>query len=75
MLKIYCDRCKKDFSDEYNIATQSQNPGLFKITQLGPNGQTAEGDLCKECSKELREWLLNKKEQKEEVEIENVSEV
>lgn len=75
MLKIYCDRCEKDFSEEYNAAMQSQSPQLFKITQLGPNGQTIEGDLCLECSKELKKWFLNKEESKKEDKVENALEV
>ena len=67
MFRIFCDRCEKDFSEVYPGLMQSQNPGLFKIQELGPNNQYFDRDLCPECSKEIAEWLRKGKDNNEKV--------
>lgn len=34
MLRIFCDRCKKDFSEEYNKAMEEKNFNFMKIKRF-----------------------------------------
>lgn len=65
MLRIFCDRCKKDFSEEYNKAMEEKNFNFMKIKKFNSPQDFFEMDLCQMCSNDLINWLQLKEENNE----------
>lgn len=66
MVKIFCDKCNKDYSEEYSTLVKSEHPGLIRVQEMLANNQYFNIDLCPECSKALGEWLQGEEETKDE---------
>lgn len=65
MLRIFCDKCKKDFSEEYNKAIKEENFNFIKIKRFTSPQDFFEMDLCQTCSNDLINWLQPKEENNE----------
>ena len=61
MIKLICDRCGKDYTDEFSIPDISLNMPLLPTLFINATNDPRTLYLCDECTKQVYDFIFGEK--------------